>query len=136
MSQNQTVKDAAISAGYTPATAHGTAYDIAKDMLDKGVIDDIRQRNQQAMASLGYGHTRRIQKSCELVEAKKTIAAFDDLKEVPDPSTQLAALKDLHKLAGDYPADRIEIDARRPVMVVSTLPDAFEAMRDVTPDDD
>jgi hypothetical protein len=45
-----------------------------------------------------------------MLEAKKTIIAFDDLHEVPDPATQMQALKDIHKIAGDYPADQIDVN--------------------------
>lgn len=126
-------KKAAEIAGYAPSVAKSSCYALQDNPKIVEEIQDIRARNLAVLARMGCNHETRIAKSISLLEAKKTILAFDDLHEVPDSATQLAALKDVHKLAGDYPADRLDVEVSGGVRVLYDV-DPLDII-DITPGD-
>jgi len=123
---------AALQAGYTKATARSAGQRIEPRLAETGVIEDIRERNLRILKESGLGDIERFGKLKDLTEATKVISAVSgksatgttmDFIDVPDNPVQLQALKEAFRLAGDYPADKLEIDDRRPVKVISNVAD-------------
>ena len=115
------VKTAALLAGYAPSVASSRAYEMSETPQIRSAVDDMRERNRACFKDLGFDHLERLRKIKDLTDANKTIVAFDDLHEVPDSSTQLAATKEALKLCGDYPTERLEVDDRRPVVLITNI---------------
>ncbi len=79
----------------------------------------------------------RIAKFVALTDAKKVVTATDkgiitDEKIYDDGQLQLAAAKELAKLCGDYPADRVEVEHTGGVAVVSNVDDPIDITNDNT----
>lgn len=151
LAEGKTIIQAARDAGYSEEVAKGDAYRYSELPQIIEETEDIKTRNRRLLEKAGLGESKRFKKLADLTEAQKVISAVvvnpassdavkaggktTDFIEVPDNTTQLNALKEAHKLAGDYPAERLELDDRRPVRLITSLGDPLKDAIDITPDE-
>ena len=125
---------AGLEAGYSKNTCKSTIYDIVEKSEIKELVEDIRAKNRRVLDELGHGHAKRLQKMIALTEATKPLVLPDvgEVLYVADNPSQVAAAKELHKLAGDYPAEQHEVAYSGGVELISNL---AHPIIDITPDD-
>jgi phage terminase small subunit len=131
------VCEAAPQAGYSQSVTKSRAYEIAQELSESGEIEEIRQRNQRIAEKLGFPAAVRIAKFIALTDAKKVVTASDkgiitDEKVYEDGTLQLAAAKELSKLTGDYPDDRLQVEHSGGVKLMTDL-DPLASAFDITP---
>ena len=126
LAKDMPVKHAALAAGYSENCASSEAYRTADLPQTKKLVEDVRARNNRILERLGMPEAQRLQKFIDLTAAKKVVTASDkgiitDIQEFEDGPLQLNAVKELAKLAGDYPAERHEVEYSGGVELITSV---------------